>query len=252
MAQLSVTTEGNATRELRLSHALLLWGGDGRDTGDFVFARLHEIHRGRGGRAEISEQGRGVSPDGLHDLLQSLSQSNDETVAVRPERVLHESHARCAWWRPASPATLLFKTPELGGIVQGKVPLPPLLFVRKRDVLALAALGKNKRPDGSDPIFVAPFFNIFQRGDVCSGSVPFASVTPGAAGIDATERAFFGSYFTHPNHRDVHTLHPNGVHALWKELLTGKAARARFPMRWLAPGNGRSHAAKVADFILEN
>lgn len=252
MAQLDVTTDACGASGIKLSHCMLLWGLGPENHSNFAYARLHAITTGKAGRPEISETGEGISPHRLHVLLRSLSQSADRALPVRPERVLHESHARCAWWRPAAPATLLFKTPELGGTVQGTVALPPLLFVRNHGTLKVAALGRNRRPAADDAVFIAPFFNVFQRGDVCAGTVPFASIAAGATGIDETERAFFGSYFTAPNQRFVHTLHPRGVYALWKDLLTARPAIQRFPMRWLAKGDGRSHAATVAAFIMED
>lgn len=249
MSTIQVGTEAEDSIQLKLSHCILIWGL--RKSDRFAYARLHSVQKGDAGTWQVSEAGIPLSADGLNRVLSRFESAQAQALPVRPERVLHESRDRCAWWRPAAPATVFFKTKELGGDVSGQVPLPPLLWLRAKDRLAVAALGSNRRPLASDRVFIAPFFNIFQSGEVCAGSVAFQSIPFGPAGIEATERAFFGSNFTHPNHRKEHTTHPRGVYALWKDLLFARPALTRFPRRWLAPSDGSHHAASVGEFILE-
>jgi len=117
-----------------------------------------------------------------------------------PRNVLYFNQGMdgCAiWYSPAIKVPLLFN--ESLGIPNGTAWLPPLLWKADRHELYIYALSKNKRPHNAAVLFHAPFFNLYEDGRVCMGTVKI-NIPSSASLEDFIERwqaYFFGSYFSH-------------------------------------------------------
>jgi PRTRC genetic system protein B len=104
---------------------------------------------------------------------------------------------------------------------------PALLFVARRNGLSVYALRSDERPSKDTPLSMAPFYNVYDDGRVCTGSMK----VPGKldpASTDQWSRAFFGSNFTHATGLK-HWAH-TGTYA---ELLRSVVERGAFDPSWL-------------------
>lgn len=89
---------------------------------------------------------------------------------MMPENVLSVSpYGSVVWYTPAQEVQLFFI--ERLGIPCGMAKVPPLVWKADRENLYLYALGRNKRPDRDTPLCHAPFFNIYNDGKICMGTV---------------------------------------------------------------------------------
>jgi PRTRC genetic system protein B len=167
------------------------------------------------------------------DFVRALSSEMKERMAleVLPPSVLAYANGTIAWWRPASAATLFFEPGTVASAISGKqVPLPALVFMVRDLQMSVAALGQNRRPDHSTKLFRAPFWNVYDKGSLCHGSMVNPDQTT-VSSIPMWEEAFFNSAFTHPNYHAAHIQHADGLLGAWTEAIK----RGRFQTRWLAP-----------------
>lgn len=119
-------------------------------------------------------------------------------------------------------------------IPNGIAYVPPMIWYANKNSLAVYALVSDRRPTEKTPLYCAPFFNIYQDGKVCMGSVNIN--IKNSASIEeftlAWEDYFFNSYFSHLLGNNS-PIQGNCVN-LWKELIqTGKP----FPKELLKKNN---------------
>ena len=105
----------------------------------------------------------------------------------------------------------------------GVAQVPPMIWYANKNSLTVFALASDRRPTEKTPLYSAPFFNIYEDGKVCMGSV--AVNIKNSSSIEeftaAWEDYFFNSYFSHLLGSDS-PIKGNCVN-LWEELiLTGK------------------------------
>ncbi len=104
---------------------------------------------------------------------------------------------KAIWFTPAKKRELLFT--EKLGIQQGKASLPPLLWSADRNNLSVFALMSNRRPTLKTTLYNAPFFNVYESGNVCMGTVDIRIKKTASLEefTTAWEDYFFNSYFSH-------------------------------------------------------
>ncbi|SFH37385.1 PRTRC system protein B [Pedobacter insulae] len=123
---------------------------------------------------------------------------------LKPEGIIgnHVLHldavkGRAVWFTKTMRRELYF-TEDLG-IAKGWAYVPPMLWVADRNSLSVFALGSNRRPTEKTRLFNAPFFNVYENGNVCMGNVDVRIKK--AASLEAFtsdwEKYFFNSYFSH-------------------------------------------------------
>ena len=102
-------------------------------------------------------------------------------------------------------------------------PQPALVWLAMDHSLSIRALKENRRPAADTKLCVAPYWNVYDTGSVCLGSMraPDASTV---ASIPQWEQSFYESEFTHGNVGRL-TRHPGGFEGLWKKL----AGQEEFP-----------------------
>jgi PRTRC genetic system protein B len=120
------------------------------------------------------------------------------------------------------------------GIPKGSANVPPMLWVASRNGLAVFALPSNKRPTQRTQLCNAPFFNVYQDGSVCMGTVDVRIKKTASLEnfIDEWEGYFFNSYFSHLMH-GFNPIIGNCV-SLWENLIT---TMETFPMEVLKKNN---------------
>lgn len=136
-------------------------------------------------------------------------------------------------WFTKSQERELFFVKNLN-IQNGKANIPPLLWVANKQNLKIFALENNERPDENTPIFHAPFFNVYENGNVCMGTVDVKIKNSSSLEefIESWENYFFNSYFSHlmNNHNPIKGNCVN----LWKNLIETKES---FPIAQLIINN---------------
>lgn len=119
-------------------------------------------------------------------------------------------------------------------IPNGKANVPPLLWIANKQNLKIFALETDQRPDESTPLFNAPFFNVYENGNVCMGTVDVRIKNSASLEefTESWEHYFFNSYFSHlmNNHNPIKG---NGVN-LWKNQIETKEI---FPKEILVKNN---------------
>lgn len=138
--------------------------------------------------------------------------------------VLHlNPQKRTAIWFTKGTQRELYFTENLG-IPKGAACVPPMLWAAMRNNLYVFALKSNRRPTARTTLYNAPFFNVYEDGNVCMGTVDVrikktASLEEFTA---AWENYFFNSYFSHLM-QDYNPVNGNCV-SLWEQLIhTGEA-----------------------------
>ena len=219
-----------SSQDFRLSRALLVYGTSSYNGFPYrhPFVTLHEvIHDSQGARLA---EGQLVTPDLLIDLMVSLGKS--VPTEILPERVLVRTTETIVWWMPAGERTMFFSDRGGDAALQRmnarRYPHPALLFKVSGTHLWIRALSRNERPEASAKLYMAPYWNCYENGVVCTGSMKIPREKSVAA-IDGWEQAFFQSEFTHAAGVRKHTHFPGGLLAMW-ESLEGKK---KFPVRYL-------------------
>ncbi|KKO89184.1 PRTRC system protein B [Sphingobacterium sp. Ag1] len=105
--------------------------------------------------------------------------------------------AKIIWFTKAQKRQLYFS--ENLGIVSGRAYVPAMIWKADREALSVFALSSDRRPTTNSGIYHAPFFNIYQSGNVCLGTVDIQlrEINTVTAFTNLWESYFFNSYFTH-------------------------------------------------------
>lgn len=176
-----------------------------------------------------------------HVLAKALLTDNEKDKAflkpkgILPTNILHfnpSENGTVLWYTKSQMRQLYFV--ENLGIPNGKAYLPPMVWFANKNSLSVFALASNRRPTEKTPLYYAPFFNIYENGNVCMGTVTVDIKNSASIEefITAWEDYFFNSYFNHLMGKH-NPIKGNCVN-LWKKLIqTGEA----FPKEVLKKNN---------------
>jgi PRTRC genetic system protein B len=219
-----------SSQDFRLSRALLVYGTSSYQGFPYrhPFVTLHEvIHDGNDAR--LSE-GQLMTPQMLIDVMTGLGRS--VPLEILPERVLVRTSEIIVWWMPAGERTIFFSDRGEDLLLKkmnGKRhPQPALLFKACGSHLWIRALEKNERPKPETRLCMAPYWNCYDNGAVCTGTMKIPREKSVAA-IETWEQAFFQSEFTHASGMRKKTRFPGGLLAMWQSLEGTK----EFPSKYL-------------------
>jgi PRTRC genetic system protein B len=109
-----------------------------------------------------------------------------------------------------------------------RYPQPALLFKACGTHLWVRALDRHARPKAETRMCMAPFWNCYDNGVVCTGSMKIPREKTVAA-IDVWENSFFESEFTHAAGVRKHSRFPGGLLAMWRFF----EGRKEFPRKYL-------------------
>ena len=104
-------------------------------------------------------------------------------------------------------------------IPNGMAYVPPMIWYANKNSLSVFALASDRRPTEKTPLYFTPFFNSYEDGKVCMGSVNI-NITNSASVEEFTkawEDYFFNSYFSHLLGSNS-PIKGNCV-TLWKDLI---------------------------------
>jgi PRTRC genetic system protein B len=233
-----------SSQDFRLSQALLVYGKSSYDAYPYrhPFVTAHEvIHSSDGARLG---EGQLVTPQMLIDLMASLGCS--VPIEILPENVVVRSADTIVWWTTARQRVMFFADRDGDAALRsmnGKTyPHPPLLFKASGNHFWVRALSKNARPEPNTKLYVAPYWNTYNNGVVCTGTMRIPR-EKSVAIIDGWERSFFQSEFTHGAGFRKLTKYPTGFLAMW-QLLQGKKI---FPRSYLV-----GLKQTLAEFVTNN
>ncbi len=139
---------------------------------------------------------------------------------ILPTHILHinPSENGSVLWFTKSMKRQLFFTENLE-IPNGRAEVPAMLWLATQRSLKIFALANNRRPTEKTELFYAPFFNVYEDGNVCMGTVDvhIQNSTSLKEFTEKWEDYFFNSYFSHLMN-EHNPINGNCVN-LWKSLI---------------------------------
>lgn len=213
----------------KLTHALLVYRSN-ESHGAHATKHPVELINGR----PTIRPGNPLTEGDYKDLIEGLKPKDRPVVEWNDPSVLAKGMGRLIWWTPPRKRALFFKKSSSSLIpVEGKgnCPTPGLVFMAGPRTLHVFAFKGDTAPTRQTQLFQAPFFNVWSNGQVCVGNATLPDEDQ-RNDLEAWERFFFGSNFTHPNFREKDRL-TLGVEpcSFWKKQLNRPSAS--FPERVL-------------------
>ncbi|KQB98913.1 MULTISPECIES: PRTRC system protein B [Bacteroidota] len=139
---------------------------------------------------------------------------------ILPTNILHinPSEKGTVLWYTKTQQRQIYFVDSLG-ISNGKAQVPPMLWFANKSSLTVFALANDRRPTEKTPLYYAPFFNIYEKGNVCMGTVSIDIKNSASVEefIQAWEHYFFNSYFSHSL---CENLTKKNIVTLWKDLIS--------------------------------
>lgn len=145
-----------------------------------------------------------------------------KSSGILPTNILHINPSRnkgaVIWYTKSQKSQLYFV--DALGIPSGKAFIPPMIWQATKNSLRVFALSSGRRPTEKTGLYSAPFFNIYEDGRVCMGSVNIS--IKNSACVEEFTKAwqdyFFNSYFSHLMGENS-PVKGNCV-SLWKDLVS--------------------------------
>lgn len=174
-------------------------------------------------------------------LAKSLQTDEEKSKAflkpkgILPTNILYinpSEKGTVLWYTKAQQRQLYFVNGL--GISNGKAQVPPMVWSANKNSLSIFALASDRRPTEKTPLHYASFFNVYENGNVCMGTVNIDIKNSASVEefIQAWESYFFNSYFSHLL-GNYNPIKENCVN-LWKEQISTDKA---FPKEALKPNN---------------
>ncbi|MFD2289172.1 PRTRC system protein B [Pedobacter petrophilus] len=198
---------------------------------------------------EHFDMGRNGNPINAHPLTvkeanvlaKSLQTDEEKNKAflkpkgILPTNILHinpSEKGTVLWYTKAQQRQLYFVNGL--GIPNGKAQVPSMLWFANKNSLSVFALANDRRPTEKTLLHYAPFFNVYENGNVCMGTVNIDIQNSASVEefIQAWENYFFNSYFSHLL-GNYNPINGNCV-TVWKDLIGSDKA---FPKEVLKPNN---------------
>ena len=219
-----------STPSYSLQHAILLYGSN-QDSVDLV--TINTVVQTNAG--PVIGEGRGATKAGILDMLECVKEAVKKPLSLLHPNVIAITDDCMVWWEEARTRRMAFQSKELGKRA-AHVPQPALLFVVKGGSWYVFALAESKRPSADTVLYVAPYFNVWAGGAICTGSTRIPT-RQAVTNPDAWSKAFFESAFTHPNIHGLNqlVLWEHGCFAFWRDMLDKKFAS--FPNEVLVSTN---------------
>ena len=139
---------------------------------------------------------------------------------ILPTYILHlnpSKNGSVIWYTKAGKRQLYFS--ENLEISNGTAEVPAMLWLATQRSLKVFALSSNRRPTEKTSLFYAPFFNVYENGNVCMGTVNIDIQNSASVEefMEKWEDYFFNSYFSHL--MNEHNPITGNCVNLWKNLI---------------------------------
>jgi PRTRC genetic system protein B len=201
-----------------LHEALLIYRSTENQNGSFgnTFITLHEVNADTRAKQPTLGPAKTLTIEFVQSLVKALG--GRVQAEFLPESVLARTERLIAWWTPHQRRQMFFGTTQgdMAGMNGAIFPQPALVWLAMDHSLSIRALKESRRPAADTKLCVAPYWNVYDTGSVCLGSMR-APDAPIVASIPQWEQSFYESEFTHGNVGRL-TRHPGGFEGLWKEL----------------------------------
>lgn len=165
------------------------------------------------------------------DTSDELKRNFLKPSGLLPKNVLYinPDHDGYAIWFTQPQRVDLFFVDALA-IPNGKASVPSLLWKASKNTLRIYAMDSAKEINEQTALSHAPFFNLYEDGRVCMGTVSISIKTDCLLEefIQQWEQYFFNSYFSHVI-GDASLIKGNIIQ-LWQNL---ECSRKPFPMKYL-------------------
>ena len=191
--KLDVSNEGES---YQLTAAVLVYTNPQQH---HAFATKHMVEHFAG--RPVIRPGTPFTEEDYKVLVQAMAPAEQPRMQWHDPRLLAKGLGRMIWWQPPQKRSLFFKKSAHNDCTfdgRGICPSPGLVFMATDNDLYVYAFKGAGAPTVATKLYQAPFFNVWSRGQVCVGN----AVRPKnerRGNLDAWERMFFGSHFTHPN-----------------------------------------------------
>jgi len=177
---------GNSAVELR--KAVMIY------TGTHAYVTVHDVLRDAQGRPHYGPP-EALSAEFVKSLWELLNQKVAREIEVLPSNVLCLTDDLVAWWSPAAVRPMFFESATdkaANALSGGKFPHPALVFVSTERQLSVRALPTNERPTSGTPLLSAPYWNTYEDGSVCTGSmrVPVSEASSRCGRASSAETLF--------------------------------------------------------------
>jgi len=191
-----------------------------------VYVESYDIgKRGQPVNAHPLSMAEILSLSKLFQNTEELKSNYLKPKGLLPSNVLYldpQADGYVVWYTPSMQIDLYFV--EGLGIPAGKAKIPAMVWKATKDSLYVFALKGKGKPNEQTPLYHAPFFNIYENGNVCMGTVQIAidRFTRLEDFIEKWESYFFNSYFSHTI--GSHQGAKSDLVALWQQqVATGKS-----------------------------
>jgi len=226
MGEVKVAVVTGPDSSMTLSAAILIYRGEQQGS----FATVHQVVHDRGKPMILA--GKALTPQASVRLAREISEQATRGGFV-PSCLLYMDGETTAWWVPPARRHIAFRAAELGAPERGEVvPHPGLVFAVAHRQWHVWAVRGEQRPEEGTMLYQAPYFNVSETGAICTGNVTLPDGST-AEKIEAWNRCFFGSFFTHPNGSDKLVTYRGGAYKFWRDMLDG--IHGTFPERVLRP-----------------
>jgi PRTRC genetic system protein B len=210
-----------------LHSAILLYRGGDKSN----LAMRYDVRADAQGAVRLAD-GRFATGSMVKQLLELLDRA---PLSYVPPNVIATAREAVAWYEPATSQTMYFDADRDRAVAAFDamvIPQPPLVFIASGRGLRVFALQKDERPDLQTPLCDAPYWNTYEDGRICLGSMKVPAAVDPSTTAQWT-RNFFRSSFTHltTGKRWAH----RGTYA---ELLGDATKLSRFDPAWLKPARG--------------
>lgn len=208
----------SAGDQYRLTNALLIY--EARETRQ-AYATKHRVELING--SPMIRPGAPLTEGDFKDLIAGLKPQDRPAIEWNDPAILAKGMGRLIWWTPPRKRAMFFQASSQS-VVQfsgsASCPTPGLVFMAGERTLHVFAFMGESAPTKQTKLYQAPFFNVWSNGQVCVGNAKMPAEDQ-RTDLQAWERFFFGSHFTHPNFREKDRL-TLGVEpcAFWKKQLS--------------------------------
>ncbi len=191
---MQVTVSIGQNHHFALHEALLIYRSTEHQNGSFgnTFITHHEVNADNRAKQPTLGPAKPLTIEFVHALVQALG--GRVAVEFLPENVIARTERLIAWWTPPQKRPMFFGTTQgdMARINGAVFPQPALVWMATDHSLSLRAFKENHRPAADTKLCVAPYWNLYEGGDVCLGSMraPDASIV---ASIPQLEQSFYES-----------------------------------------------------------
>lgn len=165
---------------------------------------------------------------GIVDVFFDDRKNLSKITGIIPENMLAfdllpGGQYRMIWWRPAEKRVLQHATALK--IPTGRAWVPAMLYVVNRNGLDVFALATDKRPELNTKLFLAPYFNVNDDGDVCLGNARVKKHKNPTYDnmIKYWEDLFWLSEFSHVNGEEK--VKSGDLAEFWRKLMKSKCRK---------------------------